>query len=204
MAAARPGIFGGGAAQDGGGANTVLTNNFAFRNRNDISFDMRTQTEYGTLRSYIDVGSTMNTSGFAAPGLDANVSAPSSIYVTRAFLQFAGFTAGRMRSFFDMVFTGAYSLLSQRMNGDSSPNGIVGLAYTYEFGSGWSASFSLEDPGYGTGGHGKSTTNLAGTFNCPDEATMRLRGHIFRLAARRQQLSGRVRPRLCGDQRRQA
>ncbi len=161
------GFFGGGAAQDGGGANTVLTNNFAFRNRNDISFDMRTQTEYGTLRSYIDVGSTMNNSGFAAPGLNANVSATSSIYVTRAFLQFAGFTAGRMRSFFDMVFTGAYSLLSQRMNGNSSPNGIVGLAYTYEFGSGWSASFSLEDPGYGTGGHGKSTTNLAGTFNCP-------------------------------------
>ena len=52
------GFFAGGASPDGGGANSVLTNNFAFRNRNDVSFDMRTQTEYGTLRSYIDVGST--------------------------------------------------------------------------------------------------------------------------------------------------
>src|SRR6202012_3883245 len=86
----------------------------------------------------------------------------SSIYVTRAFLQFAGFTAGRMRSFYDMVFTGTYALAQQRSTGDSSPNGILGIAYTWQLGGGLSMSFSLEDAGYGTGGHGRSIINLSG------------------------------------------
>ena len=173
------GLFNGGSG-DPGGAFVLGTNNFNFRNRNDISFDMRTQTEYGTLRSYIDIGSQISTSGFTPPGLGV-VSGPSSIWLTRAFLQFAGFTAGRIRSFFDMVNPGAFSLLAQRTNGDTAVNGIVGLAYTYELGGGWSASLSFEDPGYGTGGHGKSTVNLGGTFSCntPQCSTAGLFGQVY-------------------------
>src|SRR5215813_1488570 len=73
--------------------------NLAFRNRNAISFDMRTQTEYGTLRSYIDIGSEINVSNQTGGG---TANAGQAIYASRAFIQFAGFTAGRIRSFFDM------------------------------------------------------------------------------------------------------
>ena len=145
----------------GGQQTRVNTSNFTMRNRNDISVDMRSQTEYGTLRSYIDIGSQIQHSG-GAGGSVSSANGASAIYVTRAFLQFAGFTTGRMRSFFDMYFQGSYTIASQRMNGDSSPNGINGLAYTYQFGGGLSASLSLEDGGFGTGGHGRSTANLTG------------------------------------------
>jgi hypothetical protein len=165
------GVLGGSAGNgiDAGGAFTRDTNMFNLRARNDVSFDMRTQTEYGTLRSYIDVGSTLNSNGLntpaGMPGSGAN--AASSIYVTRAFLQFAGITAGRMRSFFDMVFTGTYALAQQRFNGDTSPNGIMGAAYTWQFGGGLSATLSLEDGGLGTGSRGRSTVNLCGNVTCP-------------------------------------
>ena len=148
-------------AGTGGRQDRVDTSNFTLRNRNDISFDMRSQTEYGTLRSYIDIGSQIQHSG-GNGGATPVGNAISTVYVTRAFLQFAGFTAGRMRSFFDMYFQGAYALASQRMNGDTSPNGINGIAYTWQFGGGLSASFSLEDGGFGTGGRGRSTTNVFG------------------------------------------
>jgi hypothetical protein len=160
----------GGYGSDPGGSFDRTTNEFQYRNRNDVSFDMRTQTEYGTLRSYIDIGSQIATNSLqgptGAPG-GGGLNAASSIYVTRAFLQFAGITAGRMRSFFDMVFTGTYALAQQRFSGDTSPNGIVGAAYTWQFGGGLSATISLEDGGDGQGGHGRSTVNLASGFTPP-------------------------------------
>src|SRR5215475_8811764 len=51
---------GGAGAIDAGGRNTRTdTSPFTFNNRGIISFDMRTQTEYGTLRSYIDGGANV-------------------------------------------------------------------------------------------------------------------------------------------------
>src|SRR5216683_5887386 len=53
--------YGGGnlAPGDAAGRGTRTdTGNLSFRNRNAISFDMRQQTEYGTLRSYIDIGTS--------------------------------------------------------------------------------------------------------------------------------------------------
>jgi Porin subfamily len=162
---------------DFGGAYDRTTNMFNFRTRGAISFDMRQQTEYGTLRSYIDVGASVSTNGggFAGSAVfqplgPSSAFGTQAIFMDRAFIQFAGFTAGRMRSFFDMVFTGAYALAQQRFTGDSSPNGITGIAYTWQFGGGLSASFSLEDSGWGTGGHGRSTTNLAGGGAPPGES----------------------------------
>src|SRR5215470_3865721 len=64
---------GGGAqgAIDAGGRQTRTdTSNFNFRSRGVASFDMRTQTEYGTLRSYLDIGAQIQTAS-------ANVSTSS-------------------------------------------------------------------------------------------------------------------------------
>jgi hypothetical protein len=158
----------GGAAEFSGGF-TRATGQVAFRERSMASFDARTQTEYGTLRSYFDIGQIAQpslggvggTNTFNPPGGSATGGA-YAVYTDRAFLQFAGLTAGRMRSFFDMVFLAAYSNAGQRFTGDSSPNGITGIAYTWQFGGGLSTSLSLEDGGFSNGGHGRSTVNLAG------------------------------------------
>ncbi len=155
---------------DFGGGYTRGTNMFNFNSQGAISFDARTQTEYGTLRSYVDVGVATNTNpgGYGGPNI-FNPLFPSAsfgvatAYSDRAFLQFAGFTAGRMRSFFDLVNPGAYSLASQRLvSGDTAGIGINGIAYTWQFGGGVSASLSLEDGGWSNGGRGRTTVNLAG------------------------------------------
>jgi Porin subfamily len=154
---------------DFSGALTRTTSMFNFQTRGALSFDMRTQTEYGTLRSYLDVGASVQTNagGYAGGATTQPLGASqqygnTTVYMDRAFLQFAGFTAGRIRSFFDLVNPGAYSLATQRFSGDTSAIGITGIAYTWQFGGGLSASFSLEDGGFGTGGRGRSTVNLAG------------------------------------------
>jgi hypothetical protein len=154
---------------DFGGAFDRTTNMFNFQSRGAISFDARTQTEYGTLRSYLDIGASVqsNSGGYGGGATTEPLGATQSygnttVYMDRAFLQFAGFTAGRIRSFFDMVNPGAYSIASQRFSGDTSATGITGIAYTWQFGGGLSASISLEDGGWGTGGRGRSTIGLAG------------------------------------------
>jgi Porin subfamily len=146
-------------AGDTGGRNTRTdTSPWTFNNRAAVSFDMRTQTEYGTLRSYFDAF-------FQTSGNDVATSQLSSIVLgnTRGFIQFAGFTVGRMRSFFDMYFQGTYAFAGQRFGGDTAPNGIIGAAYTWQFGGGLSASLSVEDNGQGNAGRGRSTVNLSQT-----------------------------------------
>ena len=148
-----------GAGDTGGRHTRTDTSPFTWNQRGVISFDMRTQTDYGTLRSYVDIGEQTQASDTFA-GTNASA-APVSIFNSRAFIQFAGFTAGRIRSFFDMYFQGTYTFSAQRFANDTSPTGIVGAAYTWQFGGGLSASVSVEDNGQGAGGRGRSTVNLS-------------------------------------------
>jgi hypothetical protein len=146
-------------AGDAGGRFTRTdTSPFTWNARGVISFDMRQQTEYGTLRSYIDIGEQTQATDNAGGLL--NLAQTTTVFNSRAFIQFAGFTVGRMRSFFDLYFQGNYAFLSQRFGNDSSPNGVAGIAYTWQFGGGLSASVSLEDGGFGQGSRGRSTINL--------------------------------------------
>src|SRR5262245_12152125 len=131
--------------------------NFGFNQRAVMSLDLRTQTEYGTLRSYLDLGEQTQSASTNA-GSNNNL-AGISVFASRAFIQFAGFTVGRMRSFFDMYFQGTYAFNGQRFAADTSPSGIVGAAYTWQFGGGLSASVSLEDGAAANGGRGRSTVN---------------------------------------------
>src|SRR5262249_38308590 len=121
------------------------TSNLAMRTRGALSVDLRTQTEYGTLRSYIEVGAELTTN---------NSAAANAVFFDRGFIQFAGFTAGKIRSYFDINSFAPYSYSNNRVSGDTGATGIYGIAYTAQFGNGITASLSLEDGG--SGGNGNS------------------------------------------------
>src|SRR5580704_13424881 len=124
-------------ADNGGNGlnNRINTTDLTMRDRFVTSFDVRTQTEYGTLRAYTRAGFDWTTPE----------SGGGRFYVERAFVQFAGMTAGRSQSYFDfyanvMYYTG-YA-------GGTSSTGAPGVnlfAYTATFGNGFSATLSIED-----------------------------------------------------------
>src|SRR5690242_12160376 len=150
----------------GGGGNNAIagretrtdTANFGFRVRSGVSVDLRTQTEYGTLRSYMDIGAQWSTDIGTA---NNNASVADTLWVDRGFIQFAGFTAGRIRSYFDINSFAPYGYSNTRMSGDTGALGIYGIAYTAQLGNGITASISFEDNGQASGGRGHFTDNFA-------------------------------------------
>ena len=157
---------GDGGVDDGFGASTTASGRFTRTDtsmatpqyRAMVTVDARTQTDFGTLRSYMDVGTKFQgystwpsnasqglTGGGAAMNTQWNNNGVDS---TRAFIQFAGFTAGKIRSLYDIVAPGAYALGNNRILSDTAAAGIFGIAYTAQFSGGISLSLSLEDPGF--------------------------------------------------------
>jgi hypothetical protein len=112
---------------------------FVQRTRFLWSFDARTATEYGALRSYARTGIQWTT------GDSVNVGSNASAYIDRAFLQFAGFTAGRAVSMFDIYSFSLHSFNTNIIGSDSGGTGINLFAYTRELGNGFSASISAEE-----------------------------------------------------------
>jgi len=108
-----------------------------FRARGRLNVDARTQTAYGTLRAFFRYELTGNTGAY---GTGPGVSQTSSL-VDKAFVQFAGITAGRAQSFFDFY---ANDLNFQDLRGPDNLNQNL-FAYTASFGSGFSATISVED-----------------------------------------------------------
>ena len=124
-----------------------LTNDINYRVRGAISWDVRQQTEYGTLRTYIRFGAENTTPTATGGGTTFNP------FWDRAFIQFAGFTVGRSQSFFDLfTYGGAYSYHNVRVSGDTGASGQNLWAYTAQFGNGFSGTLSLEDPATRKGG----------------------------------------------------
>ena len=124
-----------------------LTNDINYRVRGAISWDVRQQTEYGTLRTYIRFGAENTTPNATGGGTTFNP------FWDRAFIQFAGFTVGRSQSFFDLfTYGGAYSYHNVRVSGDTGASGQNLWAYTAQFGNGFSGTLSVEDPATRKGG----------------------------------------------------
>jgi hypothetical protein len=124
----------------GAGAFNRGTNTWAMQARFRLTSDVRTQTEYGTLRSYFAFGvNTLN----GITGTDNTL--PPTLAMERAFIQFAGFTIGRSDTFFAFYNGAAYGLIPLRFDGSTGPGGLNVFAYTWQFGNGLSASLSLED-----------------------------------------------------------
>ena len=139
--------------------NNRSTNDNTWRVKGNITLDARSPTEYGTVRSYVDVGLSTsqngNGTGATAPGGDDYAN-----YANRWFIQWAGFTAGRSTSFFDFYSIGANQYGFVTAGSDSGDGGWLVFAYTAQFGNGFSASLSAEEQrrtrimneGFGTNG----------------------------------------------------
>jgi hypothetical protein len=119
----------------GGRNNRIDTVDLTLRDRWVISNDIRTQTEYGTLRAYTRAGFDWTTP-------EAN---GGRFYVERGFIQFAGFTFGRSQSYFD--FNANLMYYSGYIGGPSSTGapGTDLLAYTATFGNGFTGTIAIED-----------------------------------------------------------
>lgn len=122
-----------------------------FRARARINLDARTQTGYGTLRTFIRAELNNQQGIYAIPGQGSsfvgatsrNGGAPGgTAQGTLAFVQFAGITAGRFTSFFDYYGNDAFWNFGgiAGTQGDS----VNGLAYTATFGGGFSATIAAE------------------------------------------------------------
>ncbi len=134
-----------------------VSNNTGFRVNTYIQLDARTNTEYGTLRTFVRLLLNSRTgravsgsqqrfgTSTVATGADFANNAQTNVDL-QGFIQFAGFTAGRAQSFFDFIRSDFnYSNISG--TGNNLTSGATNLfAYTHSFGGGLSASFSVEDP----------------------------------------------------------
>lgn len=126
-------------------SNAAFDNTSAFQSRFAINFDARSNTEYGLLRSFAQFTIRRGeSSGYMGSGLNAGNNNPRSTLAVmdRAFIQFAGFTFGYSASFFNF-YQGDVNLLGNPTVARATGTNL--LAYTASFGSGFSATLSLED-----------------------------------------------------------
>ena len=137
-----------------GSTRGFAADNTGFRSFGRLNLDARTQTAYGTLRSFVRFDMARRTGHFFSgtaqrrgeaeipTGVDFAGKAQTQITLDKAFIQFAGITAGRATSFFDF-----YSNELSWAGIAGSDRGATNLlAYTATFGGGWSATISMEDP----------------------------------------------------------
>ena len=117
--------------------NNRYTNNFWTRERGYITADAREQTAYGVARGYIAVGISSQNTGTETPA--ANFSA------NRAFVQWAGFTAGLSVSFYDFYPAAALMINAAPYSEDTGDGGQWVWGYTAQFGGGFSATLSAEE-----------------------------------------------------------
>ena len=115
-----------------------------WRIRGYITADARDQTEYGTVRSYIAIGISTNELPGAFPF--GNTAELQVFNANRAFIQWAGFTFGRAQSFYDFFAGAAVSYFGFYPQSDTGDGGKDVLAYTAQFGNGFSGSIAAEQP----------------------------------------------------------
>ena len=116
-----------------------------FYARGRVNVDTRTQTAYGALRAYVRLQITRVQGIYSGGGPSGGTNsfgnqAGTSPALDKGFIQFAGFTAGRVQSFFDF-YADNYNY-EGIANSDQSNNVF---AYTYTAAGGFSAIISVED-----------------------------------------------------------
>jgi hypothetical protein len=117
-------------------------NYMQWRARGHVILDARQNTAYGTLRAYFVGGVSYATTSSAAAPPQAPAGANTAASMDRAFIEFAGFTAGFTESFFS--FGGAYSVVA---SGSLPWDWLPLIAYTAQLGNGVTATLSIEDGG---------------------------------------------------------
>jgi hypothetical protein len=114
-------------------------NDFYTDVRARLQVDARSETEWGTVRSFIEYeGRSDSTGGNPASESDYS-SGAQSVIVRQAFIQFAGITAGKLsRSLYDFV---PYKIIGDAFSDEQ----VNTIAYTASFGEGFEATVGLED-----------------------------------------------------------
>jgi hypothetical protein len=125
---------------DGNTTHTRDRDNFFVRSRAFLNLDSRTQTSYGTLRTF----SVMRFEHQTAVQL---AGAATVVGLDAAMIQWGGFTIGRApTSFFDNPWHYGFQWGTQGWIGNpDSAGGRFLVGYTHQFGNGVSGSFSVED-----------------------------------------------------------
>ena len=130
-----------------GNLNTRNSNDLTYRARGYITADAREQTAYGVARAYIDVGINSNDAGNTAAGgsLGSAAGTGYASNTNRAFLQWAGFTAGLSRSFYDFYNSAVQNYRAGYLpQEDTGDGGWYVWGYTAQLGGGVSATLSAE------------------------------------------------------------
>jgi hypothetical protein len=120
-----------------GGAQDRSVSPYSTRHRAHFNFDSRTQTAYGTLRTYVAVH------------VDNQDQGTVTVNPTRAFIQWAGFTFGHTKSFTDVPGTPGddtfKSLFQTQNQSDTGANGTNQIAYTWELGNGMTLNVGADE-----------------------------------------------------------
>jgi len=120
-----------------GGAQDRSVSPYSTRHRAHFNFDSRTQTAYGTLRTFVAVH------------IDNLNQGSVTVNPTRAFIQWAGFTFGHTKSFTDVPGTPAAdsfrSLHQTQAISDTGGNGTNQIAYTWELGNGMTLNVGADE-----------------------------------------------------------
>jgi porin-like protein len=121
----------------GAGAQDRTVNPYSTRHRGHFNFDSRTQTAYGTLRTYVAVH------------VDNENIGTVTVNPSRAFIQWAGFTFGHTKSFTDTPGTLGddtfKSLFQGQAQSDTGANGTNQIAYTWELGNGMTLNVGADE-----------------------------------------------------------
>jgi hypothetical protein len=125
-------------------SNTRLTNDLTIRARGYITADAREETAYGVARGYIDVGISGADNGIGAEG-GSPAAAGLAANSNRAYVQWAGFTAGLAQSFYDFYSVPAMNYRGFIPASDTGDAGQWVWGYTAQFGGGFSATLAAED-----------------------------------------------------------
>jgi hypothetical protein len=125
------------------GAQDRTVSQYSTRHRANVQIDTRTQTAYGTLRTFTSLH-FQNEDGVFSQN------------VARAFIQWAGFTFGHAQSFQDTWgITDSWHYAQQQNNSDTGANGVNQIAYTWELGNGATLTIGADEV------RRKSLTNLS-------------------------------------------
>jgi hypothetical protein len=119
------------------GAQDRSVSPYSTRHRASFNFDSRTQTAYGTLRTYVSVN------------VDNQDQNQVTVSPSRAFIQWAGFTFGHTKSFTDVPGTPGddtfKSLFQTQNQSDTGANGTNQIAYTWELGNGMTLNVGADE-----------------------------------------------------------
>jgi hypothetical protein len=135
-------------------------NSLGWTTRLNLDVDARQETAYGVLRGYAEMQFDSG-NGFDNTG--------NGGYINRAFVQWAGITAGKANSFFSFFGGGSAwaNIFSPDRQGFNQPDL---LAYTATFGGGFSATLSLESSGAIANGGGSNSFAPGNTSFLGEEA----------------------------------